>query len=131
MALFFMANTAISVPSVLDTSPCMKQMLAYEDCVLDANVPQQEVIHPQWPTLWPRLLTDGKLLDFDKVPFHPENIYNYTYMRPLSKKNKQYLYECEEERFVFKACLRKVISLKKTDKHTSWDTAEVANLQLT
>jgi len=23
---------------------------------------QQEVIHPNWPTLWPRLLTDGKLL---------------------------------------------------------------------
>ena len=51
-------------------------------------------------------------------------------MRPLTKKNKQYLYECEEERFVFKSCLRKVISLQRTDKHTSWDTAEVANLQL-
>lgn len=52
-------------------------------------------------------------------------------MRPLTKKNLQYLWECEEERFVYKACLRKVISLKKTDKMTSWNTAEVSNLQLT
>jgi len=35
-------------------------------------------MHPNWPTLWPRLLTDGKLLEFDKnQPFHPENIYLY------------------------------------------------------
>jgi len=27
-----------------------------------ANVPQQEVLHPQWPSIWPRLLTDGKLV---------------------------------------------------------------------
>jgi len=52
-------------------------------------------------------------------------------MRPLTKKNKQFLWECEEERFVFKACLRKVIGLKRTEKHTSWDTAEVSNLNLT
>ena len=52
--------------------------------------------------------------------------------RPLTKKNKQYLWECEYERFVYKACLRKVISLgDRTDKHTSWDTAPVSNIQLT
>lgn len=51
-------------------------------------------------------------------------------MRKLTKKNKQYLWECEEERFTYKACLRKVISLKKTAKHSSWNTAEVANLNL-
>ena len=55
----------------------------------------------------------------------------YFSQRALTKKNKQYLWECEEERFVFKACLRKVIGLKRTSKHTSWDTAEVSNLQLT
>eukprot|EP01015_Nassula_variabilis_P033728 TRINITY_DN815_c0_g1_i1.p1 TRINITY_DN815_c0_g1~~TRINITY_DN815_c0_g1_i1.p1 ORF type:complete len:129 (+),score=22.61 TRINITY_DN815_c0_g1_i1:66-452(+) len=121
----------ISVPPVLDTTPCMKEMLQYEDCVVDANVAQLEVLHPQWPTMYPRLLTDGKLLDFDEVPFHPDNLYTYQYMRPLTKKNKQYLWECEEERFVYKACLRQLISLKKSDKHTSWDTAEVSSLQLT
>lgn len=52
-------------------------------------------------------------------------------MRKLTKKNKQYLWECEEERFVYKACLRKLISLNRTEKHRSWNTAEVANLQLT
>jgi hypothetical protein len=52
-------------------------------------------------------------------------------MRPLTKKNKQFLWECEEERFVFKACLREVIKLHRTERHTSWDTAEVSNLQLT
>ncbi|EGR29394.1 hypothetical protein IMG5_156360 [Ichthyophthirius multifiliis] len=124
MSLFFMANTAVSVPPVLDTTPCMKQMLQYEDCVFDANVAQQECFHPQWPTIWPRLLTDGKLLEFDKVPFQPET------QRPLTKKNKQYLYECEEERFVYKSCLRQTLALQRTSKHTSWDTAEVANLQL-
>jgi len=170
-----------------------------------ANVPQQEVLHPQWPSIWPRLLTDGKLvvsiliwnisiqrlrdmifpwgLLFDvcclktnsgirqgalpprehlqlhivkfmnNIAAYPQKSWilgkdclncmlpSQTYlkiinlvliysMRPLTKKNKQYLYECEEERFVFKSCLRKVISLQRTDKHTSWDTAEVANLQL-
>jgi len=131
MSYIFFGNLPVSVPPILDTTPCMNEMLNYEDCVHDANVAQSEVIHPNWPTIWPRLLTDGKLLEFDKVPFHPENVYNYTYMRPLTKKNKHFLWECEEERFVYKACLRKVISLKRTDKHTSWDTAEVSNLNLT
>jgi hypothetical protein len=22
-----------------------------------------EVVHPNWPTIWPRLLTDGKIVD--------------------------------------------------------------------
>eukprot|EP01016_Furgasonia_blochmanni_P003827 TRINITY_DN114_c0_g1_i1.p1 TRINITY_DN114_c0_g1~~TRINITY_DN114_c0_g1_i1.p1 ORF type:complete len:176 (-),score=42.54 TRINITY_DN114_c0_g1_i1:179-706(-) len=130
MSYVYFANLPVSVPPVLDTTPCMKEMLNYEDCVVDAHVPQQEVVHPQWPTIWPRLLTDGKLLDFDKVPMHQDNFYDYTYMRPLTKKNKQYLWECEEERFVFKSCLRKVIGLRRSEKHTSWDTAEVSNLQL-
>jgi len=30
----------------------------------------------------------NKKKEFDKVPFHPDNIYNYTYMRPLTKKNR-------------------------------------------
>ncbi len=35
MALFYMGNVAASVPAVLDTTPCMKEMLNYEDCVLE------------------------------------------------------------------------------------------------
>lgn len=62
---------------------------------LSANVPQMEVVHPTWPTLWPRLLTDGKLLELkpeDMVYQIPDD---YTHMRPLTKKNKQFLWECE------------------------------------
>jgi hypothetical protein len=81
--------------------------------------------------MWPRLLTDGKT-----VEVNPEHIYylsphDYMYLRPLTKKNKNFLWECEEERFVFKACLRKLNSLERSAKHTSWDSAQVANLQLT
>ena len=35
MSFFFMANYPASVPPVFDTTPCMKQMLDYEDCVID------------------------------------------------------------------------------------------------
>ena len=52
-------------------------------------------------------------------------------LHPLTKRTKYYLWECEEERFVYKACLRKLLSLKRTDKHTSWDTAVVSNITLT
>ena len=49
---------------------------------------------------------------------------------PLTGRQKQLLYECEEERMVVKACLRELVKLKKTAKHTSWDTAEAANMSL-
>lgn len=43
----------------------------------------------------------------------------------------QMLYECEEERFVYKACLRELVSLKKSKKHSSWDTGDISSLYLT
>ena len=49
---------------------------------------------------------------------------------PLTGRQKQLLYECEEERMVVKACLRELIKLRKSAKHTSWDTAEAANMSL-
>jgi len=33
MAFFYMGNVPISMPAVLDTTPCINQMLDYEDCV--------------------------------------------------------------------------------------------------
>lgn len=48
----------------------------------------------------------------------------------LTEKKLQMLYECEEERHVYKACLRELVSLKKSDKHTSWRTADVSALYL-
>jgi hypothetical protein len=48
----------------------------------------------------------------------------------LSARQKQLLYECEEERMVVKACLRELIKTKRSVKHTSWETAEAANMSL-
>ena len=66
-----------------------------------------------------------------KTPVTTTGPDSYLFLRPLTKKKKQYLWECEEERFVFKACLREIIKLKRTDRHTSWDTAPVSNITLT
>ena len=124
-------NVAASVPPVKDTTPCMDSMINYENCIQEADFNHLEVIHPSWPSLWPRLLTDGKLMDLENHPDDKiQELINKNNI-PLSKKVKQYLWECEHERFVFKSCLRKVIGLERTKKHTSWNTAEVSNLQLT
>ena len=110
MSYITFGNVPISVPPVLDTTPCMQPMLQYEDCIADAGVMHQEVIHPNWPTMFPRMLTDGKLIDFDVSKYEKPSIWQTVYMRPLTKKNKQYLWECEEERFVYKACLRELLT---------------------
>ena len=116
----------ISVPAVKDTTPCMEQMLDYEDCVFDSGINYNiEVVHPNWPTVFPGLLTDGQtdnLLAYGSTPRQVNN------NRPLNKKDKQFLWECEQERFVYKSCLRKVIGLNRSSKHTSWNVAEVSNL---
>lgn len=40
-----------------------------------SRVKQQEVLHPNWPTMYPRLLTDGKLIEIgDESPMlQPRN----------------------------------------------------------
>lgn len=35
MSFLYFGNVAASVPPVFDTSPCMKEMLNYEDCVYE------------------------------------------------------------------------------------------------
>lgn len=55
---------------------------------------------------------------------------NYTRSAQLTDNHFQMLYECEEERMVYKSCLRKLISLKRSIKHTSWETADVSALYL-
>ena len=55
---------------------------------------------------------------------------NSTEDHALTARQKQLLYECEEERMVVKACMRDLVKLKKSVKHTSWDTAEAANMSL-
>lgn len=35
MSFIYFGNTPASVPPVFDTTPCMKEMLNYEDCVYE------------------------------------------------------------------------------------------------
>lgn len=90
---------------------------------------------PTWSTLYPRLIdgatneildTRAKDLSFKVGMDHDQS----TDRKPLTDRQKQLLYECEEERMVTKACMRALIKLKRTAKMTSWDTAEIANMGL-
>lgn len=107
----------VSVPPVHDTTPCMDYMLAYEECIVDAAPRHAEVFHPNWPTLWPRLLTDGRLrpdlIDDPEAHKGPRLSKSYRWNTPIEEGVKEKLWECEEERFLYKACLRKVIRLNQ------------------
>lgn len=90
---------------------------------------------PAWPTLWPSLMSgrsneriDTRAKDMVWIDNGEKDINAND--EPLTSRQKQLLYECEEERMVVKACLRELIKLKKSAKHTSWDTAEAASLSL-
>lgn len=106
---------------------------------------------PTWPTLYPLYLHYKTDLPFpwDKTQVGANNrdmhkslfMRNFTvnlknsdlYYRDqfnLSPEKLQMLYECEEERHVYKACLREMITLKRSEKHTSWKTADVSALYL-
>ena len=131
MSYIMFGNLPASVPKVFDTTPCMAQQDAYEACISESGMKHMEIVHPNWPTMWPRLLTDGVLYDWDPESAPEGLTVAKPFFAPITKKTKQFLWECEYERFVFKACLRKVIGLKRTARHTSWNTAEVANIQFT
>ena len=135
MSFFGFMSSPVSIPPVLDTSPCMEHLMEYEDCVIDVNSDKKALLMPSWPTLWPRLI-DGKsneVMDTRNVDIRfTENKEKDRAADdiPLTARQKQLLYECEEERMVFKACARDVIKLKRTAKMTSWDNAEIANMGL-
>lgn len=109
--------------------------MEYEDCVIDVQSDKKQLLMPAWPSLWPRL-TDGKsneLIDTRMKDFRFSENYEKDKAAdstPLTPRQKQLLYECEEERMVFKACARKLISLRRTAKMTSWDNAEVSSMAL-
>ena len=125
----------VSIPPVFDTTPCLEHLMEYEDCVIDVQSDKKQLLMPAWPTLWPGLIegktnekVDTRFKDFrfvedmdkDKAADH----------MPLTGRQKQLLYECEEERMVFKACARKLLTLRRTPKMTSWDNAEVSAMSL-
>ena len=135
MSFFGFMSAPVSMPPVFDTTPCLEHLMEYEDCVIDVGSNRKQYFMPAWPTLYPGLMTgktnevvDSRGKDmiyvdgFEKDPAVSDEA--------LSSRQKQLLYECEEERIVIKACLRDLIKLKRSSKHTSWDTAEGANMAL-
>ena len=59
MSFFGFMSSPVSIPAVLDTTPCLEHLMEYEDCVIDVNSDKKPLLMPAWPTLWPRLI-DGK-----------------------------------------------------------------------
>ena len=59
MSFFGFMSSTVSIPAVLDTTPCLEHLMEYEDCVIDVNSDKKPLLMPAWPTLWPRLI-DGK-----------------------------------------------------------------------
>ena len=135
MSFFGFMSSPVSIPPVFDTTPCLEHLMEYEDCVIDVKSDKKQLLMPTWPTLWPRLLDakSNEQINTQPVDFRfsenaekdraAENI-------PLTSRQRQLLYECEEERMVYKACARQLISLKRTAKMTSWDGAEISSLSL-
>ena len=128
-------SSPVSVPPVFDTTPCLEHLMEYEDCVIDVGTDKKQFFMPAWPTLYPALHTGKVNTQLDTRPrdivykegFEGDRLADRD---ALSTRQKQLLYECEEERMVVKACMRELIRLKRTPKHTSWDTAEAANMSL-
>ena len=135
MSFFGFLSAPVSVPKVLDTTPCLEHLMEYEDCIIDAQSEKKRLLMPTWPTLYPGLL-DGKTNEvIDSRPrdlaFVPGQEHDpATDRKALTMKQKQLVYECEEERLVSKACMRELLGKRRTAKMTSWDTAEVSNLGL-
>ena len=129
-------NSPISIPPTFDTTPCLEHLTEYEDCVIDVGSNRKEFFMPAWPTLWPGLENGDTNITFTPRPgegsFHDtmEQHPNADYTA-LTTPQKQLLYECEEERMVVKACMRELITLKRNGKHTSWETADAANMGFT
>ena len=95
-------------------------MLTYEECIADAVPVNREVFHPNWPNDVARLLTDGRLrpdLMDDRTWFKgPLLKGSYRWNLPLAEDVKEKLWECEEERFLLKRCLRKLLRLKHDER---------------
>ncbi|CAI2383510.1 unnamed protein product [Moneuplotes crassus] len=133
MSFFGYMNAPVHIPPVYDTTPCLDHLMEYEDCVIDTGTNRLHFYMPSWPNLWPGLQDGYNAMN--RPDLHYEMLFtenDFTSKEadynPLTQRQKQLLYECEEERMVIKACLRELITLKRTEKHTSWNTAEAANL---
>ena len=59
MSFFLAWDSQVSVPPVLDTTPCLEHLMEYEDCVIDVGTNSNQYFMPAWPTLYPGFV-DGK-----------------------------------------------------------------------
>ena len=64
MSFILFGNLPVSVPPVLDTTPCMESMLDYEDCISDTDDFNKYTIHPSFPSIFPTLFTTGDYTAF-------------------------------------------------------------------
>ena len=133
MSFFGYLNSPISIPPVYDTTPCLEHLMEYEDWVIDTGVDKLHYYMPTWPTLWPNMQNGDINMNIPSMGVDPslgEESYPDKELDfdPLTARQKQLLYEWEEERMVTKACMRELLTLKRNAKHTSWDTAEAANM---
>ncbi len=107
-----------------------------------------EFFMPTWPTIYPLFLVykreapfphgggdndarrGNEIIANEHYPIGLRGRDMY-YRNPLIPDHKfQMLYECEEERFTYKACLRELVSMKKSSKHSSWETGDISSLYL-
>ena len=59
MSFFGFLSAPVSIPKVLDTTPCHEHLMEYEDCSIDVNSDKKQLLMPTWNTLYPGLI-DGK-----------------------------------------------------------------------
>ena len=128
-------SSPVSIPPVFDTTPCLEHLMEYEDCVIDVGSDKRQLLMPTFPTLYPGLI-DGKSNEF--IDTRSKDMkFDISQQKDLSanqialtSRQKQLLYECEEERMVFKACARDLLKLKRHPKMTSWQNAEISSMCL-
>ena len=128
-------SSPVSIPPVFDTTPCLEHLMEYEDCVIDVGSEKKQLLMPAWSTLYPGLIdgvtntvidTRSKDMKFE-ADLSKDLSANQI---ALTSRQKQLLYECEEERMVFKACARELLKMKRHPKMASWQNAEISSMCL-
>ena len=68
MSAFAYWSSPVSVPNTFDTTPCMENLMEYEDCVIDVGTHKKQFFMPSWPTLYPALHTGKTNAQYDTRP---------------------------------------------------------------
>ena len=68
MSFFTFMSSPVSIPPVMDTTPCLEHLMEYEDCVIDVGSDKKQFFMPSWPTLYPALHTGKTNFVMDTRP---------------------------------------------------------------